>query len=96
MYAMEAKTNSIQHAIMRSMLRSSTLARELSTIYESLSQLGAVHVRINRWLQFSTALADSWVAKAVSAIRPYETLLLLEDPIALIKQLPIDTSPQVG
>ena len=76
-------------------LERSSLARELKAVHTGLITTSAVSVRINDWLLLATSLADSVARKACRRLRPYHTLLLLEEPDVLLAMLPPDAAPQV-
>ena len=76
-------------------LSRSLLACELKDIYHKLNEDGWAHFSLNRWMPLSIALRDP-SAYPSTPIRPYHTLLLLEDESSVLSTLPTDASPQVA
>ena len=76
-------------------LSRSLLACELKDIYHKLNEDGWAHFSLNRWMPLSIVLRDP-SAYPSTPIRPYHTLLLLEDESSVLSTLPTDASPQVA
>jgi hypothetical protein len=75
-------------------LGKSVLANNLKSVYHGLDEIGTVHVVINRWIKLSLTLTDTIELK-LGNLRPYQTLLLLQDEDAIIDALPPDHSEQL-
>ena len=58
---------------MEEVLKQSSLARSLTTMFDQLVQVGISHVKLNELVPMSIKLKDT----GVSDIHPYHTLLLL-------------------
>ena len=76
-------------------LSRSLLACELKDIYHKLNENGWAHFSLNRWMPLSIALRDPNTYPS-TPIRPYHTLLLLEDESSVLSSLPSDASPQLA
>jgi nitrogen permease regulator 3-like protein len=76
-------------------LSRSLLACELKDIYHKLNENGWAHFSLNRWMPLSIALRDPSMYPS-TPIRPYHTLLLLEDESSVLSSLPSDASPQLA
>ncbi|KAJ9590604.1 hypothetical protein L9F63_016374 [Diploptera punctata] len=87
-------------------LKRSTLARNLKSVYDELVSSGIVHVRVNRWIEVSFCLPQkvhqlsnsSSLVQAendlcLQSLRPYHGLLLLVEPAELLDHLPPDVAP---
>lgn len=73
-------------------LARSSLARELRTIFHDLSATGAASLAVNQWVRLSLTLFDPSMHPS-GPIRPYHTLLLLEDEAKVLSVLPRDCAP---
>ncbi|MGH0135639.1 UNVERIFIED_CONTAM: hypothetical protein FKN15_057944 [Acipenser sinensis] len=81
------------------------LARDLKEAYDSLCTTGVVRLHINNWLEVSFCLPHKIhrvrcnhippeaIERSLKAIRPYHSLLLLDDEKSLLRELPLDCSP---
>ncbi|XP_069503996.1 GATOR1 complex protein NPRL3 isoform X2 [Ambystoma mexicanum] len=81
------------------------LARDLKETYNSLCTTGVVRLHINNWLEVSFCLPHKIhcvgshfippeaIERSLKAIRPYHSLLLLNDEKSLLMELPLDCSP---
>ncbi|XP_033887677.2 GATOR complex protein NPRL3-like isoform X4 [Acipenser ruthenus] len=81
------------------------LARDLKEAYDSLCTTGVVRLHINNWLEVSFCLPHKIhrvrcnhippeaIERSLKAIRPYHSLLLLDDEKSLLSELPLDCSP---
>ena len=92
-------------------LQKSKLAQDIVTIFNSMCEAGIVKVAINGWLNFNYCLPHKIhrlsatktmidirkFNKCISRIKPYHTLLLIEENEreheSLVKLLPYDASP---
>jgi len=70
-------------------LKSSSLSRTLTEICQALATNTLRNVRVNDWIQ--VGVSDG-VVPAPDTLRPYRTVLLLEDADNLLAQLPDDAS----
>ena len=76
-------------------LSKSGLANTLKDIYHGLNESGMVQIVINSWIHLSLTLYRNSTNCTPDPIRPYHTLLLLEESTLLVKQLPPDASQQL-
>lgn len=89
----------------RQILPKCKLAKDLKDAYNSLCTTGVVRLHINNWLEVSFCLPHKIhrtggnyippeaLERSLKTIRPYHTLLLLENEKVLLSQLPLDCSP---
>jgi len=90
------------------MVRKSVLCNQLKTVYENLCTTGVVQFYINKWIYINFCLPHKVhsqylpqhaatdpevVRQAISSVRPYHGMLLLEDVETLVSHLPPDASP---
>ncbi|XP_015190661.1 PREDICTED: nitrogen permease regulator 3-like protein isoform X1 [Polistes dominula] len=88
-------------------LQKSLLARNLKTVFSSLSTCGIINIMINKWIQVRFCLPQKVhqsykkgffinpeiIDRCLNSLRPYHGLLLLIEPSDLLDSLPIDSSP---
>lgn len=88
-------------------LQRSSLARDLKSVFSSLSTSGVIHIMINKWIQVRFCLPQKVhqshkrgyvinpeiIDRCLNSLRPYHGLLLLIEPMDLLDSLPIDSSP---
>ncbi|KAJ8673394.1 hypothetical protein QAD02_004656 [Eretmocerus hayati] len=88
-------------------LQKSSLARDLKSIFNSLSTSGIINIMINKWVQVSFCLPQKVhqthkkgfvvdpeiIDRCLDNLRPYHGLLLLTEPMDLLDSLPTDHSP---
>ena len=75
-------------------LARSLLACELKDIYHKLNASGSAHFPLNLFVPMSLALRDP-TSHPVIPIRPYQTLMLLDEEADVLASLPDDASPQI-
>lgn len=88
-------------------LQRSSLARDLKSVFSSLSTSGIINIMINKWIQVRFCLPQKVhqshkkgfvinpeiIDRCLDSLRPYHGLLLLIEPLDLLDSLPIDSSP---
>lgn len=88
-------------------LKKCSLAKDLKSIFNSLSTSGVINIMINKWIQVSFCLPQKvhqthkvgivvnpeTINKCLDNLRPYHGLLLLVEPVDLLDSLPADHSP---
>lgn len=88
-------------------LQKSSLARDLKSVFNSLSTTGVINIMINKWIQVSFCLPQKvhqshkkgfimnpeMIDRCLRSLRPYHGLLLLIEPLELLESLPSDSSP---
>ncbi|XP_076165242.1 GATOR complex protein Nprl3 [Ptiloglossa arizonensis] len=88
-------------------LQRSLLARDLKSVFSSLSTSGIINIMINKWIQVRFCLPQKVhqshkkgfvinpeiIDRCLNSLRPYHGLLLLIEPLDLLDTLPIDSSP---
>ncbi|XP_008214795.1 GATOR complex protein NPRL3 isoform X2 [Nasonia vitripennis] len=88
-------------------LQKSSLARDLKSIFNSLSTSGIINIMIDKWIQVSFCLPQKVhqthkkgfvvdpeiIDRCLNSLRPYHGLLLLTEPTDLRDSLPTDHSP---
>ncbi|XP_076644142.1 GATOR complex protein Nprl3 [Halictus rubicundus] len=88
-------------------LQRSLLARDLKSVFNSLSTSGIINIMINKWIQVRFCLPQKVhqfhkkgfvinpeiIDRCLNSLRPYHGLLLLIEPLNLLDTLPIDSSP---
>ncbi|XP_015439288.1 PREDICTED: nitrogen permease regulator 3-like protein [Dufourea novaeangliae] len=88
-------------------LQRSLLARDLKSVFSSLSTSGIINIMINKWIQVRFCLPQKVhqshkkgfvinpeiIDRCLNSLRPYHGLLLLIEPLDLLDMLPIDSSP---
>lgn len=88
-------------------LKRSSLARDLRTVYEDLCNTGQVHLKVNKWIEVSFCLPQKvhqfhnkdfliepeMIDKCLQSLRPYHGLLLLVEGVELLAGLSPDASP---
>ncbi|XP_054001103.1 GATOR complex protein NPRL3 [Hylaeus anthracinus] len=88
-------------------LQRSLLARDLKSVFSSLSTSGIINIMINKWIQVRFCLPQKVhqshkkgfvinpeiIDRCLNSLRPYHGLLLLIEPLHLLDTLPIDSSP---
>ncbi|XP_029036380.1 GATOR complex protein NPRL3 [Osmia bicornis bicornis] len=88
-------------------LQRSSLARDLKSVFSSLSTSGIINIMINKWIQVRFCLPQKVhqshekgfvinpeiIDRCLNSLRPYHGLLLLIEPSDLLDSLPIDSSP---
>lgn len=93
--------------LMELILERSTLANTIRQVYDSISTDSIAHVLINDYIDLSLQIPplsptmfftpDNDMAGNEYAhypvIAPYHTLLLLEDPEEILKNMPLDANP---
>lgn len=93
----------------QNMLPRSKLASDLKSVFKSLRDSGSVGLKINGWVNVSFCLPHKVhklkigkilikpeaIHTSLAAIRPYHTLLFLDDEASLVASLPGDCSPAV-
>ncbi|XP_043945375.1 GATOR complex protein NPRL3 isoform X2 [Protopterus annectens] len=100
-----SETNGGPQSTFQHILPKSKLARDLKVAYDRLCTTGVVRLHINNWLEVSFCLPNKIhrigsyfippeaIERSLKAIRPYHSLLLLEDEKTLLNELPLDCSP---
>ncbi|KAJ0411362.1 hypothetical protein ATCC90586_004348 [Pythium insidiosum] len=71
------------------------LANDLKSVFHGLDESGTAHVVLNRWVKLSLTLADALPLEHGNQLRPYQTLLLLDDEDKILQALPTDHSHQL-
>ncbi|GLE01183.1 hypothetical protein PINS_up010013 [Pythium insidiosum] len=71
------------------------LANDLKSVFHGLQESGTAHVVLNRWVKLSLTLADALPLEHGNQLRPYQTLLLLDDEDKILQALPTDHSHQL-
>jgi hypothetical protein len=81
--------------ITNKILESSSLARELAHVYRALTLQASPHLCINNSVQLSFIVPtkDEDLKQDPPSLRPYQTLLLLQDPNELLASLSYDSAP---
>ncbi|XP_076667508.1 GATOR complex protein Nprl3 [Andrena cerasifolii] len=88
-------------------LQRSSLARDLKSVFSSLSTSGIINIMINKWIQVRFCLPQKVhqshkkgfiinpeiIDRCLNSLRPYHGLLLLIEPLDLLDSLPLDSSP---
>ncbi|KAG7202838.1 hypothetical protein KM043_009991 [Ampulex compressa] len=88
-------------------LQRSSLARDLKSVFSSLSTSGVINIMINKWIQVRFCLPQKVhhfhkkgfvinpeiIDRCLNSLRPYHGLLLLIEPLDLLDSPPIDSSP---
>ncbi|XP_014210296.1 GATOR complex protein NPRL3 [Copidosoma floridanum] len=88
-------------------LQKSFLAKDLKSIFNSLSTSGIINIMIDKWIQVSFCLPQKVhqshkegfvvdpeiIDRCLDNLRPYHGLLLLAEPMDLLESLPTDHSP---
>ncbi|XP_017892056.1 GATOR complex protein NPRL3 [Ceratina calcarata] len=88
-------------------LQRSSLARDLKSVFGSLTTSGIINVTINKWIQVRFCLPQKVhqahkkefvmdpeiIDRCLNSLRPYHGLLLSVEPSDLLDSLPIDSSP---
>ncbi|XP_031838406.1 GATOR complex protein Nprl3 [Nomia melanderi] len=88
-------------------LQRSSLARDLKSVFNSLSTSGVINIMINKWIQVRFCLPQKVhqshkkgfiinpeiIDRCLNSLRPYHGLLLLIEPLNLLDTLPLDSSP---
>ncbi|XP_048515143.1 GATOR complex protein NPRL3 isoform X2 [Athalia rosae] len=88
-------------------LQRSSLARDLKSVFNSLSTSGVINIMINKWIQVSFCLPQKVhqshkkgfimnpeiIDRCLESLRPYHGLLLLIEPLDLLESLPADSAP---
>lgn len=93
---------------MDEILAKSTLAQTIAEVYHAISRGVTARVMVNDYIDLSLQIPplapslffspldserDSYEYAHYPVIAPYHTLLLLEDPLEILKTLPLDASP---
>ncbi|XP_046742750.1 GATOR complex protein NPRL3 isoform X1 [Diprion similis] len=88
-------------------LQRSSLARDLKSVFNSLSTSGVINIMVNKWIQVSFCLPQKVhqshkkgfimnpeiIDRCLESLRPYHGLLLLIEPLDLLDSLPADSAP---
>ena len=90
----DSEKNSDPQTLIDVCLSRSLLACELKDVYHKLNEKGSAHFSLNLWMPLSIALRDPICHPAIP-IRPYQTLMLLDEEASVLASLPRDASPQL-
>ncbi|OAD58869.1 Nitrogen permease regulator 3-like protein [Eufriesea mexicana] len=88
-------------------LQRSSLARDLKSVFSSLTTSGIINIMINKWIQVRFCLPQKVhqshkkgliinpeiIDRCLNSLRPYHGILLLIELSDLLDSLPIDSSP---
>jgi hypothetical protein len=90
----EAAVEVDQQTFIELSLGKSQLANDLKRVFHGLHEAGMVQVVLNRWVKLALTLSDA-VDVQMQSMRPYHTLLLLQDEETILDALPPDHSRQL-
>ena len=82
----------VKQGFMEEALKTSSLAREMKSVFEAVHNGRCVGLRVNDWVEISVLLPRPTPHFTVP-LRVYHTILLLDDPKAIMRSLPADSSP---
>ncbi|CAG8478470.1 15699_t:CDS:1 [Acaulospora colombiana] len=96
------KLGSTLDEFMEEILKKSTLTKSIQQVYDSISADRIAHVLINDYIDLSLQVSPLAPTESDATghgydhypiIAPYHTLLLLEDPEVILKNIPLDANP---
>ncbi|XP_058789969.1 GATOR complex protein NPRL3 isoform X2 [Phymastichus coffea] len=105
--ARSEEESDLEESPYETILQKSSLARDLKSIFNSLSTSGIINIMIDKWIQVSFCLPQKVhqthkkgfvvdpeiIDRCLDSLRPYHGLLLLTEPMDLLDSLPTDHSP---